>query len=90
MTAETLPGGYDYVVVGAAGSPHLLQLSGIGPAALLASLGIPVAHDLPGVGENLQDRYATRVVHAVTSPVTCGASTCCGSATARSSRSSRT
>ncbi len=36
-------------------SPHLLQLSGIGPAAVLQQAGIEVAHDLPGVGENLQD-----------------------------------
>lgn len=36
-------------------SPQLLKLSGIGPAAELAALGIPVVHDLPGVGENLQD-----------------------------------
>ena len=42
----------------------------MGSAALLALLGIPVAHDLPGVGENLQDHYATRVVNAVTSPIT--------------------
>jgi choline dehydrogenase len=40
---------------GAFGSPHLLQLSGIGPAKELQALGIPVVHDLPGVGENLQD-----------------------------------
>ncbi|WP_404710064.1 choline dehydrogenase [Sphingomonas sp. MMS24-J13] len=36
-------------------SPQLLKLSGIGPAAELRALGIPVVHDLPGVGENLQD-----------------------------------
>ncbi|HEY1371738.1 MAG TPA: GMC family oxidoreductase N-terminal domain-containing protein [Candidatus Binatia bacterium] len=36
-------------------SPHILALSGIGPAAELKRLGIPVAHDLPGVGENYQD-----------------------------------
>jgi choline dehydrogenase len=36
-------------------SPHLLQLSGIGPAAVLQQAGIDVVHDLPGVGENLQD-----------------------------------
>jgi choline dehydrogenase len=43
------------VSAGAFGSPQLLMLSGIGPAAHLQSLGIAVAHDLPGVGENLQD-----------------------------------
>ena len=36
-------------------SPHLLQLSGIGPGAVLQQAGIEVVHDLPGVGENLQD-----------------------------------
>jgi choline dehydrogenase len=36
-------------------SPKILQLSGIGPAALLREHGIPVVHDLPGVGENLHD-----------------------------------
>jgi choline dehydrogenase len=36
-------------------SPQLLMLSGVGPARELAALGIPVVHDLPGVGENLQD-----------------------------------
>lgn len=40
---------------GAIGSPHLLLLSGIGPAAQLADHGIGVVHDLPGVGENLHD-----------------------------------
>jgi choline dehydrogenase len=40
---------------GAFGSPQLLMLSGIGPGAQLQKLGIPVLHDLPGVGENLQD-----------------------------------
>jgi choline dehydrogenase len=40
---------------GAIQSPQLLQLSGMGPRALLQSKGIPVVLDLPGVGENLQD-----------------------------------
>lgn len=40
---------------GAIGSPHLLQLSGIGPAPMLAAQGIPVVHDHPAVGANLQD-----------------------------------
>ncbi|MGE4221344.1 MAG: GMC family oxidoreductase, partial [Alphaproteobacteria bacterium] len=47
---------------GAIASPQLLQVSGIGPAPLLRSLGIPVRHDLPGVGENLRDHYAPRFV----------------------------
>lgn len=45
---------------GAVNSPQLLQLSGIGPAALLQSQGIEVRHDLAGVGENLRDHYAPR------------------------------
>ena len=40
---------------GSIASPHLLQLSGIGPAEVLKAAGIEVKHDLPGVGENLQD-----------------------------------
>ena len=40
---------------GPIGSPHILQLSGIGPKAVLEEAGIEVNHDLPGVGENLQD-----------------------------------
>jgi choline dehydrogenase len=43
-------------------SPQLLQLSGIGPAALLRQHGIPVAVDAPEVGENLQDHYQARVI----------------------------
>ena len=42
---------------GAVNSPQLLQLSGVGPGALLTSNSIPVVHELPGVGENLQDHY---------------------------------
>jgi choline dehydrogenase len=48
---------------GAINSPQLLQLSGVGPAALLQEHGIAVVHDLPGVGENLQDHINTRVVY---------------------------
>ena len=40
---------------GAVGTPHLLSLSGVGPADQLRELGIPVIHDLPGVGRNLRD-----------------------------------
>jgi len=46
---------------GAIGSPHVLLHSGIGPADHLKSVGIPVVHDLPGVGENLQDHLLTVV-----------------------------
>ncbi|HET6598830.1 MAG TPA: GMC family oxidoreductase N-terminal domain-containing protein, partial [Burkholderiaceae bacterium] len=50
------------VAAGALQSPQLLQLSGIGPAALLRSHGIGVAVDSPEVGENLQDHYQARVI----------------------------
>ncbi len=46
---------------GAIGSPHVLQLSGIGDPAHLGRIGIPVAHALPGVGKNLQDHFLARV-----------------------------
>ncbi|WP_062228325.1 GMC family oxidoreductase [Aureimonas frigidaquae] len=55
---------------GAIGSPQLLQLSGIGPAGLLKRHGIEVAHDLPGVGENLQDHLQIRAVFKVGSAKT--------------------
>ncbi len=54
---------------GAINSPQLLQLSGVGNAAELEALGIPVVHDLPGVGENLQDHLEVYVQHACTQPV---------------------
>ena len=40
---------------GAVGSPHLLMASGVGPAGHLATVGVPVVHDVPGVGQNLRD-----------------------------------
>ena len=50
---------------GTINSPHLLQVSGIGPAAHLKSIGVDVVHDLPGVGGNLSDHYAIRVSQRV-------------------------
>ena len=50
---------------GAINSPHLLQISGVGPADHLQSIGVPVVHDLRGVGSNLQDHYVARVSHRV-------------------------
>ena len=55
---------------GTVNSPQLLMLSGIGEAAALRRLGIPVVADLPGVGRNLQDHVLVRVEHACTQPVT--------------------
>ena len=51
------------VAAGAIGSPHLLQISGVGPAEHLRSIGVEVVHDSPGVGENLSDHYAATVSH---------------------------
>jgi choline dehydrogenase len=50
---------------GSIGSPQLLQLSGIGPAALLQRHAIALVHNLPGVGENLQDHLQIRAVFKV-------------------------
>ncbi|WP_409052476.1 GMC family oxidoreductase [Variovorax sp. GrIS 2.14] len=50
---------------GAIGSPQILQLSGIGPAALSQEHGIPVVADLPGVGGNLQDHLQIRAVFKI-------------------------
>ena len=50
---------------GAVGTPQLLQLSGIGPGALLHQHGVAVRHELPGVGENLQDHLQIRAVFGV-------------------------
>ena len=55
---------------GAIGSPQLLQLSGLGPAALSQALGIAVAQDIPGVGENLQDHLQIRAVFKVKNAIT--------------------
>ena len=58
------------VCAGALQSPQLLQLSGIGPAALLAEHGIALRHALPGVGENLQDHLQLRLILEANRPVT--------------------
>jgi choline dehydrogenase len=48
--------GRDIILAGGAiGSPHLMLLSGVGPAEHLESMSVPLVHDLPGVGENLRD-----------------------------------
>jgi choline dehydrogenase len=54
------------LAAGAIGSPHLLQLSGIGPGEHLRRAGISVIHDLPGVGENLQDHFQVRFLYECT------------------------
>ncbi|MGX9965572.1 GMC family oxidoreductase [Roseomonas sp. F4] len=50
------------VSAGTVNTARLLQVSGVGPAALLASLGVPVVHELRGVGSNFRDHYASRFV----------------------------
>ena len=51
-------------------SPQLLKLSGVGPGAELQALGLPVVHDLPGVGENLQDHLEFYFQVACKEPIT--------------------
>lgn len=53
---------------GAINTPHLLMLSGVGPAAHLAEHGIAVVADLPGVGQGLQDHLAAHVKYRSTKP----------------------
>ncbi|HTZ34375.1 MAG TPA: GMC family oxidoreductase N-terminal domain-containing protein [Stellaceae bacterium] len=50
---------------GAIGSPHILQLSGVGDPQHLARIGVPVVHALPGVGKNMQDHFQARVSYPV-------------------------
>jgi len=54
---------------GAIASPQILQRSGVGAPALLAALGVPLVHDLPGVGENLQDHLEVYMQYACKKPV---------------------
>ena len=62
------PGGEVILSAGAIGSPQILQLSGLGPGALLQRFDIPVVKDLPGVGMNLQDHLQIRSVYEVNVP----------------------
>ena len=55
---------------GPIGSPHLLQRSGIGPAAVLQKANVEVLHHLPGVGENLQDHSEVYIQYACKEPIT--------------------
>ena len=55
---------------GAVNSPQLLLLSGVGPADQLASFGIPVVHDLRGVGQSLQDHYSAPIKLKCRLPIT--------------------
>ncbi|HEY0441362.1 MAG TPA: GMC family oxidoreductase N-terminal domain-containing protein [Xanthobacteraceae bacterium] len=63
---ETVRAARETVLAGGViGSPHVLQLSGIGDPDDLAPLGIPVAHALPGVGKNFQDHYVVRLTYRI-------------------------
>ena len=62
-------GGDVILAGGAIASPQLLQLSGVGPAGLLESLGISVVHDLAGVGEHLQDHLEVYIQYKSKLPV---------------------
>ncbi|MBI1396176.1 MAG: choline dehydrogenase [Betaproteobacteria bacterium] len=53
------------LAAGSIGSPQLLQVSGVGPRALLESHGVQVVHESPGVGENLQDHLQIRIQYKV-------------------------
>jgi choline dehydrogenase len=73
--AEQLASAHAEVILaaGAIGSAQLLQVSGIGPGAWLQSRGVPVVHDLHGVGANLQDHLQLRLVYKVTGAKTLNA-----------------
>ena len=58
------------LAAGALQSPQLLQLSGVGAAEQLSTLGIPMVANLPGVGENLQDHLQLRLIYRVSKPIT--------------------
>lgn len=71
--AETLRAFADGEVIlsaGAIGSPHLMQISGIGAPELLRSRGVEPLHPIGGVGENLQDHLQVRMVFECTRPIT--------------------
>jgi choline dehydrogenase-like flavoprotein len=55
---------------GSINSPQLLQLSGVGPRTLLEAHGIPLVHDAPGVGEDLQDHFYVRTFWRCNRPIT--------------------
>lgn len=61
-STSTVRAGKEVIVAaGSVHTPQILQLSGIGDAALLESLGIDIVSDLPGVGQNLQDHLVLKV-----------------------------
>jgi choline dehydrogenase len=69
-TGRAYAGGEVILAAGAFNSPQLLQLSGLGPAALLQSHGIDVIADMPGIGADLQDHLQVRMQYRCTEPIT--------------------
>ena len=69
-SAQRVEAGNVVLCGGAINTPQLMQLSGIGKAADLEALGIDVRHDLPGVGDNLQDHLEVYIQYACKQPVT--------------------
>jgi choline dehydrogenase len=68
-SGEIVPAAEVILCGGAINSPQLLQLSGVGNARELEPLGVDVVHDLPAVGENLQDHLEVYIQHAAKQPV---------------------
>jgi choline dehydrogenase len=68
-SGEIVPAGEVILCGGAINSPQLLQISGVGNAQELEPHGVDVVHDLPAVGENLQDHLEVYIQHASTRPV---------------------
>ncbi|MGA2792074.1 MAG: GMC family oxidoreductase N-terminal domain-containing protein [Roseiarcus sp.] len=64
-SAEARADGEIILAAGAIGTPQLLELSGVGRPEVLAQIGQPVVHELPGVGENLQDHLQLRTIFKV-------------------------
>ena len=65
IAKRALADGEVVLAAGAVGSPQILQLSGIGPGAVLSEHGIEVAHEMSGVGENLQDHLQLRTIFRI-------------------------
>jgi choline dehydrogenase len=57
------------LAAGAINSPHILQISGVGPSEWLSKAGAPVVYDLPGVGANLQDHFNVEAVYQLNRPI---------------------
>jgi choline dehydrogenase len=66
--ARLRAGGELILSAGAIGSPQILQVSGVGPGETLRAAGIEVVHEMPGVGQNLQDHLQIRMVYKVSVP----------------------